>query len=84
MCLSQTFSEIEEMKKAAHLSSPSLYNLVLTDGKALIAARFSTQPDKETRSLHIAYMENVMPVMTDFYVFGCRLRINSVVTIGIL
>ncbi len=54
-CLSQTFTEIEEMKKAAHLSSPSLYNLVLTNGEALIATRYSTQPDKETRSLHIAH-----------------------------
>ncbi len=54
LCLSQTFAEIEEMKKAAHLYSPSLYNLVITNGKELIATRYSTQPDKETRSLHIA------------------------------
>jgi glutamine amidotransferase len=54
MCLSQAFAEIEEMKKFAHLSSPSLYNLVLTNGKELIATRYSTQPEKDTRSLHIA------------------------------
>jgi len=54
LCLSQAFTEIEEMKKAAHLYSPSLYNLVLTNGKKMIATRYSTQPDKETRSLHIA------------------------------
>jgi len=53
LCLSQTFAEIEEMKKAAHLFSPSLYNLVLTNGKAMIATRYSTQPEVETRSLHI-------------------------------
>jgi len=53
MCLSQTFAEIQEMKKTAHLDSPSIYNLVLTDGNAIIATRYSTQPDKETRSLHI-------------------------------
>jgi glutamine amidotransferase len=53
-CLSQTFAEIQEMKKNARLDSPSLYNLVLTDGNAIIATRYSTQPDKETRSLHIA------------------------------
>jgi glutamine amidotransferase len=53
-CLSQTFAELEEMKKAAHLYSPSLYNLVVTNGKSLVATRYSTQPDKETRSLHIA------------------------------
>ena len=52
-CLSQTFGEIEEMKKAANLSCPSLYNLVLTNGKAMIATRYSTQPEVETRSLHI-------------------------------
>lgn len=53
-CFSQTFAEIEEMKKAANLDSPSLYNLVFTNGKELVATRYSTQPDKETRSLHIA------------------------------
>lgn len=54
LCLSQTFAEIEEMKNAANLFSPSLYNLVLTNGKSMIASRYSTQPDKETRSMHIA------------------------------
>lgn len=53
-CISQTFAEIEAMKILAHIESPSLYNLVLTNGKSLIATRYSTQPDKETRSLHIA------------------------------
>ncbi len=53
-CLSQTFAEIEDMKKEAKMDSPSLYNLVLTNGKALIASRYSTRPEIETRSLHIA------------------------------
>ena len=53
LCLSQTFAEIEEMKKAADLFCPSLYNLVLTNGKAMIATRYSTQPEVESRSLHI-------------------------------
>jgi glutamine amidotransferase len=53
LCLSQTFVEIEEMKKEANLFSPSLYNLVLTNGKKMIATRYSTQPEKESRSLHI-------------------------------
>ena len=53
-CLSQTFAEIEEMKKEVGLTSASLYNLVLTNGKALIATRYSTKPDEETRSLYIA------------------------------
>ena len=53
-CFSQTFAEIEGMKKAANLDSPSLYNLVFTNGKELVATRYSTQPEKETRSMHIA------------------------------
>ena len=42
------------MKKKAQIESPSLYNLVLTNGKSLIATRYSTQPEIETRSLHIS------------------------------
>jgi predicted glutamine amidotransferase len=42
------------MKKEVHNDAPSLYNLVLTDGKAMIATRYSTRPELETRSLHIA------------------------------
>lgn len=53
-CLSQTFAEIEEMKRKEQMRSPSLYNLVLTNGKILLATRYSTKPDEETRSLHIA------------------------------
>ena len=53
-CLSETFAEIEEMKKEEKMDSPSLYNLVLTNGKELIATRYSTRPEMETRSLHIA------------------------------
>lgn len=53
-CLSQTFSEIEGMKKESGIDGPSLYNLVLTNGKAMLATRYSTQPEIETRSLHIA------------------------------
>ena len=53
-CFSQTFAEIEDMKKAANLFSPSLYNMVLTNGEEMIATRYSTQPEKETRSMHIA------------------------------
>jgi predicted glutamine amidotransferase len=53
-CVSQTFAEIEVMKKKAQIESPSLYNLVLTNGKSLIATRYSTQPEIETRSLHIS------------------------------
>lgn len=53
-CMSQTFSEIEAMKKESGIEAPSLYNLVLTNGKSLIATRYSTNPEIETRSLHIS------------------------------
>ena len=51
-CLSQAFALIEEMKVEAQIEAPSLYNLVVTNGKALFASRYSTQPEVETRSLH--------------------------------
>jgi len=51
-CLSQAFALIEEMKAEAQIEAPSLYNLVVTNGKALFASRYSTQPEVETRSLH--------------------------------
>jgi glutamine amidotransferase len=54
ICFSRTFAEIEEMKKAANLSTPSLYNMVLSDGHRLIATRYSTRPEEDTRSLHVA------------------------------
>ncbi len=37
-----------------NIDSPSLYNLVLTNGEELLATRYSSQPEKESRSLHIA------------------------------
>jgi len=58
VCLSQTFAEIEEMKREVNMNSPSLYNLVLTNGKALVATRYSTHPEMESRSLHIASNAN--------------------------
>jgi glutamine amidotransferase len=53
-CLQQTFEKIEELKAALGLDHPSLYNLVLTNGEAMLATRYSTQPDAESRSLHLA------------------------------
>ncbi len=53
-CLNETFAIIEGLKKEVGLDTPSLYNLVLTDGKAMIATRYSTRPEIETRSLHLA------------------------------
>jgi glutamine amidotransferase len=54
ICFSRTFAEIEKMKDAAGLTSPSLYNMVLTDGRRMVATRYSTNPKEDTRSLHIA------------------------------
>ncbi len=53
-CLNETFAIIEDLKKEVGVDAPSLYNLVLTDGKAMIATRYSTRPEIETRSLHLA------------------------------
>ena len=53
-CLNETFAIIEDLKNESGVDAPSLYNLVLTDGKAMIATRYSTQPEVETRSLHLA------------------------------
>ena len=53
-CLNETFAIIEDLKKEVGVDAPSIYNLVLTDGKAMIATRYSTKPEVETRSLHLA------------------------------
>jgi glutamine amidotransferase len=53
-CFTQTFAEIEDMKDEVGLDSPSLYNMVLTNGKQLIATRYSTQPERDSRTMHIA------------------------------
>lgn len=53
-CLNETFAIIEDLKKEVGADTPSLFNLVLTDGKAMMATRYSTQPEVETRSLHLA------------------------------
>lgn len=53
-CLQETFDEIERLKSKANLTQPSLYNLVLTNGEAMIATRYSTKPKEESRTLHIA------------------------------
>ena len=53
-CFSQVFAEIEELKTKAGLDSTSLYNMVLTNGKEMIATRYSTQPERDTRTMHLA------------------------------
>lgn len=58
ICLRQTFEEIEKMKRKVNNSSPSVYNLVLTDGERMVATRYSTQPDKQMRSLHLARLSS--------------------------
>jgi glutamine amidotransferase len=53
-CFRLTFEQIEEMKKKVNSFTPSVYNLVITDGEQMAATRYSTRPDKQTRSLHLA------------------------------
>ena len=51
-CFNKTYSDIEELKKANELNTISLYNIVLTDGKRMIATRYSSDPENETRTLY--------------------------------
>ena len=51
-CFKKTFGDIEAMKKARGLTGTAVYNLVITDGRRMIATRHSTQPDVETRKLY--------------------------------
>jgi len=51
-CFKNTFSTIETLKKKHNIEAPSLYNIVITDGNRLIATRYSTEPEKEMRTLH--------------------------------
>jgi len=53
-CFQKTFLGIEELKKARGLTSTSLYNMVITDGRRLIATRYSTNPTKDSRTLYFA------------------------------
>jgi len=51
-CFKQTFKSIENLKQKYGIEEPSLYNIVLSDGNRLMATRYSTNPEKETRTLY--------------------------------
>ena len=51
-CFKETFRAIDELKKAKNLTQSSLYNIVMTDGDRIIATRYSTNPEEETRTLY--------------------------------
>ncbi len=53
-CFKKTFEDIEVMKNKRGLSEASVYNMVITDGKRMLATRYSTQPEKENRTLYLA------------------------------
>lgn len=51
-CFNKTFSDIEELKKKNNVDAIALYNIVFTDGKRIIATRYSTDPKNELRTLY--------------------------------
>lgn len=53
-CFERTFEQIEELKDKRGVTSPSVYNMVVTDGARMLATRYSTDPDNESRTLYYA------------------------------
>jgi predicted glutamine amidotransferase len=53
-CFKETFHIIEELKKDHKIAGPSVYNMVISDGKRLIATRYSSNPDVSSRTLYFA------------------------------
>jgi predicted glutamine amidotransferase len=53
-CFNKTFQDIEDLKAAKGVDAVSNYNIVLSNGHAMIATRYSTDPEKDSRSLHFA------------------------------
>ncbi len=54
-CFKRTFQDIDALKKKHHLSDPSVYNIVVTDGNRMIITRYSTDPEWESRTLYFAH-----------------------------
>lgn len=53
-CFAKTFGQIETLKAKRGLETISVYNMVITDGSRMIATRYSTDPDNESRTLYYA------------------------------
>jgi glutamine amidotransferase len=49
-----TFEQIEELKAMRGIKKPSTYNMVISDGRRLIATRYSSDPHNESRTLYYA------------------------------
>lgn len=53
-CFKLTFKQVEELKAKRGIVRPSTYNMVISDGRRLIATRYSSDPDNESRTLYFA------------------------------
>lgn len=53
----KTFLDIEAIKAKNGLTEPSLLNMVVTDGYRMIATRYSSAPEKESRTLYYTHGE---------------------------
>jgi predicted glutamine amidotransferase len=53
-CFEKTFEQIENLKQQRDVTSPSVYNMVVTDGARMLATRYSTDPDNESRTLYFS------------------------------
>ena len=53
----KTFLDIEELKQKHKLEEPTLLNMVVTDGHRMIATRYSSAPEKESRTLYYTHGE---------------------------
>ncbi|MEN8248689.1 MAG: class II glutamine amidotransferase [Bacteroidota bacterium] len=53
-CFKEAFHIIEEIKKEKAVGGPSVYNMVISDGRRLVATRYSTDPDNCSRTLYFA------------------------------
>jgi predicted glutamine amidotransferase len=51
-CFRKLFNELETIKAERKIKRPSVYNLVISDGKRLLATRYSTDPNNESRTLY--------------------------------
>ena len=53
-CFKKTFAKIEDLKQNRGLSETSIFNMVITDGTRVIATRYSSNPQEESRTLYFA------------------------------
>lgn len=51
-CFKETFQIIKEVQNEHAIEGPSVYNMVISDGSRLIATRYSTNPEEESRTLY--------------------------------